>query len=791
MVDQQLAEALRRLDARLLLACDQEERRSTLLAGSGRSGWEGVRNLVRPSVGDLVPDEGTAEPLLPGDDSVFRRVGKALALEECELEALLVVLAPHVEPRYSSVYAVLQDDLSQSQPTVRLLFSLVAREPHRRAVLADSLGQAGRLVRSGFLSRVPGTFPPLGQPLGLPEDVTAALLGSSQPAVPDAIAQRWAVGRSEEGSSASWQVVYGSGDRSAMARSLADAGAPVVEVAVPPRPADPAAVCRAAWRVGMCTGALPLIDVAELEDGDVAPVARGLHELVNDLGGRAWLLCRNPVPLAVPHVEATSPSWASRRRGWIDEAERRGAALEEGDADRLAARHRLDRPEVARVFDVAPSLDADTLDEVAARMGVEHVRHSARSVPVRTFDDLVLRDTTRDGLDRLVHYVRTRDRVAFDLGLERRYRLARGPVALFAGRSGTGKTLAAEAVAAALGRPLHTVDLARLVSKYIGETEKHIDEVLTQAERASAVLFFDEADALFSNRLEKASNSSEHFANMLVGYLLQRIEVHDGLVILATNLRHAIDEAFLRRFQFRIEFPLPEPDERLRIWELMLAGGMQRADDVDLASLAHAHRLAGGDIRNAALKAIFLAHRTGRPLAQDDLERAVALELLEMGRLSRREDSELRMAEGADGVGPDRGELLRACLDDVHDQLDAYLRGRFLKEIHLVHGSPTEERLAGKRPAVSIALYRLAARRGDDGLRAGLIVSTWANLAEEESELLGVVHQALSGMALAPVRGHDAKLRVQESHDFDLLHRFWSSHEHPVRASVVVDVEIE
>jgi ATPase family associated with various cellular activities (AAA) len=792
VVDRFLGEALRRLDARLLDACDLEEQRAVLLAGDGRPGWDGVRNLARPAVGDLAAAGPAVEPLLPADDSVFRRVGKALGMDECELEALLVVLAPHVEPRYSAIYAVLQDDLGQPRPTERLLYALVARQPHRRRVLAESLGPAGRLVRSGFLARGAGHHPPLATPVALPEDVVAALLGWPEPPVPGALSTRRAVGTGDPDGpapdGAPWQVVYGSGDRSAVARAAAGPGTALVEVAVPPRSTtDPAAVCRAAWRVGVCTGALPVLDLSALDDADVTAVAQVVEELVADLGGRAWLVCRNPLPVAVPHVEAAAPAWATRRRRWLEEAERRGVPLAEADADRLAARHRLDAPGIRGVFEAATAWDAEALDEVAARMGVEHVRHSVRTAPVRTFDDLVLRDTTRDGLDRLVHYVRARDRVAEDLGLERRYRLERGPITLFSGRSGTGKTLAAEAVAGALGRPLHTVDLAQLVSKYIGETEKHVDEVLSQAERASAVLFFDEADALFSNRLEKASSSSEQFANMLVGYLLQRIETHDGLVILATNLRHSIDEAFLRRFQFRIEFPLPEADERLRIWDLMLPSGVERAGDVDLARLASEHRLAGGDIRNAALKAIFLAHRRGGPVTQDDLTRGVALELLEMGRLSRRSD----LDGGPDDLPADRGELLRACLDDVSEQLEDYLRARFLKEIHLVHGSPTEERLAGKRPAVSIALFRLAARRGADGLRAGLIVSTWAHLAEEESELLGVVHQALSNMALRPVRGRDTRLRVQESHDFDLLHRFWSSHDHPVRASVVVDVEIE
>ncbi|MGS2617461.1 ATP-binding protein [Micromonospora sp. LZ34] len=797
MLDVFLADALQRLDRRILDVCAEEERRAAQLAGDGGRGWTAVRNLVRPSVDDLIGKPTDRAGLLPGGPHVLRRIGAALGLVECELEVLLVLLAPHVEPRYQSVYAVLQDDLHQPRATERVLHTILGRDAERHRLLAASLGAAGRLVRSGLVVRLPGTYAPLARPLDLPEDLVAALFGSSEPPVAQALGQRW-TGTGEqpgppegagEPPSPALQVVFGHGDLAETALSLVPQQRRVVVVAVPTATADATAVAAAAWRAGLCTGALPLLDLSAVQEAEVGGVARTVEELVA-LGGTAWLLCRDPLPVPVPHLEVGPPTWAGRRDTWLAEASARGVALTSTEAGALAARHRLDGRGVRRVLDVATNScatpDADALDVVAAGMGVEHVRHSRRTIPTRGFEDLVLRPTTREALDRLVHYVKHRDQVAEDLGLERRYRLQRGPIALFSGLSGTGKTLAAEAVAAALGRPLHTVDLARLVSKYIGETEKNVDEVMSQAEQASAVLFFDEADSLFGNRTERTSSAGDHFANMLVGYLLQRIEQHDGTTILATNLRGGIDEAFLRRFQFRIEFPFPGADERERIWELMLPERVVRADDVDLGRLAKAHRLAGGDIRNAALKAVFLAHRRGTPLRQDDLERAIALELLEMGRLSRQPDGAQPGRRP-----PDRGELLRAGLDDLHDQLVLCLRQRFLKEIHVVHGSPTDELLAGKKPAVSVALFRVAARRGADGLRAGLVVSAWSHRAEEESELLGVVHEALTGMTLAPVHGRQARLRVQESHDFDLLHRFWSSHSHPVRPSVVLDVEIE
>ncbi|SDZ15081.1 ATPase family associated with various cellular activities (AAA) [Micromonospora pattaloongensis] len=798
MLDVFLIDALQRLDRRVLEVCAEEERRAEKLAGGGGRGWTAVRNLVRPSVADLVGQPADRAGLLPGGPHVLRRIGAALGLVECELEALVVLFAPHVEPRYQSVYAVLQDDLHQPRATERVLHAILGRDAERHRLLATSLGAAGRLVRSGLVVRLPGAFAPLARPLDLPEDLVAALFGAPEPPVPQALGQYWTSGSGEPPGlredagvppSPALQVVFGHGDLVETARSFVPRQRRLVVVGVPAAAADATAVAAAAWRAGLCTGALPLLDLTAVQEAEVGSVVRSVEDLVA-FGGAAWLLCRDPLAVPVPHVEALPAGWAGRRDTWLAEASARGVALTPGEAGALAARHRLDGRGVRRVLDVATdggaTADADALDAVAAGMGVEHVRHSRRTIPTRGFDDLVLRPTTREALDRLVHYVKHRDQLAEDLGLERRYRLQRGPVALFSGVSGTGKTLAAEAVAAALGRPLHTVDVARLVSKYIGETEKNVDEVMSQAERASAVLFFDEADSLFGNRTERTSNAGDHFANMLVGYLLQRIEQHDGPTILATNLRGGIDEAFLRRFQFRIEFPFPGADERERIWELMLPERVVRADDVDLGRLAKAHRLAGGDIRNAALKAVFLAHRRGAPVGQDDLERAIALELLEMGRLSRQPDGALSGPRL-----PDRGELLRTGLDDLHDQLAVCLRQRFLKEIHVVHGSPTDELLTGKKPAVSVALFRVAARRGADGLRAGLIVSAWSHRAEEESELLGVVHEALTGMALAPVHGRQARLRVQESHDFDLLHRFWSSHGHPVRPSVVLDVEIE
>ncbi len=789
MTDAVLADALTRLDALLLEACDREEARARVLAGDGSTGWAGVRNLVRPSMARLQRGDVPrgSDHLVPADaDHRLRRLADGLGLAEEALDVVVLLLAPHLEPRYQSVYAVLQDDLAQPLPTERLVKAVFGpgadggRDGAGSAVGAAAA--ASRLVRAGVVQRPPGAHAPGAQPLRLADDVVDVLRGVPRPAVAGAESWRWERGTAETGAHHRLLVVHGAGDRGAHSRELATRESDVLQVALPADPSAWLEVARTGWRLGVLTGALPVLDLASLPDDAALAVARDLDRLAAELGGRAWLLSRHPIALTVPHAEVGAPAWSERRGAWLAAAADAGVGLDTEAATRLATRYHFGAREIQQVIADAEGIDEAALDAAAARMGSAHVRHSLRTMPRRTFADVVLRDTTRESLDRLVFFVLNRDRVAQERGLAEALTVHRGPVVLFSGRSGTGKTLSAEAVAHAVGRPLHTVNLSQLVSKYIGDTEKHIDEVLDQAEKASAVLFFDEADTLFATRHENASSASEQFGNMLVGYLLQRIETHDGLVILSTNLRHAIDEAFLRRFHFRIEFPLPMAAEREAIWDLLLPSGEARGGDLELPAIAREHRLAGGDIRNAALRAVFLAEQRGDVVGRKDVEQAVALEMLELGRLSRRKPDE--------PTAPDRGELLRAFVDDLTDRLEEYLRARFLKEIHVVHGSPTDERLAGKRPAVSVAFFRLASRRGQGGLRAGFVVSAWSHVAEEESELLGVVDEALSHLTPAPAGGRPTTMRVQESNDFDLLHRFWSSHGHPVRPSLVVDAEI-
>lgn len=227
------------------------------------------------------------------------------------------------------------------------------------------------------------------------------------------------------------------------------------------------------------------------------------------------------------------------------------------------------------------------------------------------WDDLVLPESQRDLLRDIVDHVALAGKVFDDWRLATRQPRGTGVAALFAGPSGTGKTLAAEVLANALARDLYRIDLSQVVSKYIGETEKNLARIFSAAEAGGAILLFDEADALFGKRSE-VQDAHDRYANIEVSYLLQRMETYGGLSILTTNLRDALDKAFLRRLRFIVQFAYPGAEQRRRIWERAFPPELPLAD-LDYGRLAQ-FDLTGGAIRNVALAAAFLAARDGGPL---------------------------------------------------------------------------------------------------------------------------------------------------------------------------------
>jgi SpoVK/Ycf46/Vps4 family AAA+-type ATPase len=272
-------------------------------------------------------------------------------------------------------------------------------------------------------------------------------------------------------------------------------------------------------------------------------------------------------------------------------------------------------------------------DEACRRHSSRRFGSFARKITSRpTWDDLVLPDDRVDRLRELCDHARHRALVLERWGFDRKLTNGKGLGLLFVGAPGTGKTLAASVIAGELGLDLFQIDLASVVSKWIGETEKHLSRIFDEAERGHGVLFFDEADALFGKRTE-LQDAHDRYANLETSYLLQRIEEYEGIVILASNFRRNMDEAFVRRLRFIVDFPLPDERERLRIWERIWPAETPRAVDLDLGFMARRFELAGAYIRNIALAAAFLAAANGEPIAQRHLLHATRREYQKLGKM--------------------------------------------------------------------------------------------------------------------------------------------------------------
>jgi hypothetical protein len=294
------------------------------------------------------------------------------------------------------------------------------------------------------------------------------------------------------------------------------------------------------------------------------------------------------------------------------------------------------RPTADQLRALVPLQTADASpDDVMRRLSSGTLlRHARRIAPAVDWNDLVLPPSQEHRLRDLLDRYRYRHQVHED------WKLAAFPspgvVALFSGVSGTGKTMAAEVIAHELGVDLFRVDLAALVSKYIGETEKNLEEVFSAANAGSYVLLFDEADSLFGSR-SKVTDARDRYANMEVSYLLQRLETYDGFVVLTSNLQGNIDPAFLRRIHATITFTQPGPAERAVIWRHCLASAP--VDELDFDFIADRFDLVGGAIRNASLTAAFLAAARNEPVTMPDVLRATVQEMTKLGR--RPQDGQL------------------------------------------------------------------------------------------------------------------------------------------------------
>lgn len=582
----------------------------------------------------------------------LRQTARAFGLEAADVEILLVALAPDLDPRFERLYAYLHDDVSRRRASTGLALELCAGEP--LAAAERRRFEEGAPLVGGLLLVVEDLDRPfLTRSLRVPDRVTAHLLGGDEadpqvarllvravraplPGV-DVLARSLRAGARlayvREGTAAA--------GTSLAASAVAEAG--LVPLVLDLRRLGPAddrvGLAAAAAREARLRGGGLVVGPVDVFDEPDHQGVRAFAELpcpVVLVGSRTWdPMWSREVPLV---VSAPVLGHDERAALWRDAL---GEALPPTiDPAVATVQFRLAPEQVVRAAAAArrgaeaegrPVTISDIHQGARAQnaAGLERLAH--RVEPSATWDDLVLPADVRAQLHELCGRVRHRERVLDEWGMGSPTR-GRGITALFAGESGTGKTMSAEVIARDLGLDLYVIDLSTVVDKYIGETEKNLDRIFAEADRVNGVLLFDEADALFGKRSE-VQDARDRYANVEVAYLLQRMERFDGLAVLTSNLRANLDEAFTRRLDAIVDFPMPEEEDRLRLWDKHLRPGVPRDDDIDLAFLAKAFRLSGGSIRNIALGAALLAAAAGGPVGMAELVRATEREYRKLGRL--------------------------------------------------------------------------------------------------------------------------------------------------------------
>jgi hypothetical protein len=390
-------------------------------------------------------------------------------------------------------------------------------------------------------------------------------------------------------------------------------------------------------REALLSGAALLIRSTDFEGGEPLRWLRGLLDQL-----------RVPVALAIREggdlerldgwrITIPALDGPQSRQLWMESLGPLASRLN-GGVDRIVEHFRFDSGAIrfagALARNAAQPGHEEDLGNLTWNICRTHARRSLQQLALRIepkarWQDLVLPKTQVETLKQIVAYMRQRNVVHGRWGFADRYSRGLGATALFAGSSGTGKTMAAEVIGAELDLDLYQIDLSSVVSKYIGETEKNLRRVFDAAEESAAVLLFDEADALFGKRSE-VRDSHDRYANIEVSYLLQRMEAYSGLAILTTNMKSALDDAFLRRIRFIIQFPFPDLAGRQRIWERVFPGKTP-VGDLNFGLLARLN-VSGGVIRNIATHAAFLAAEEGKPVTMEMIRRAAQVEYAKLER---------------------------------------------------------------------------------------------------------------------------------------------------------------
>ena len=669
---QQLQHSLARIEALIRAAIERAQT-------AGQDPTDALRGLVITDEDvarqlDREPLEGLwgdseASLLQPFDDVAhlpFQQMIRRFSLNVLDSYILLLALAPEVDRRYERLYAYLHDDVSQRRPTVNLMMNLLGTELEQRFAVWERLQPHNPLRRFRLIeinaeaARPDAPF--LAQVLRVDHRIVAHLLGDSSidPRLKHHVKcedLQALLPTKFPATVSDMPIVYMRGGD--MMGQIEAAAALCVEhnmilisvnlAGLKENETEFDLLWRLAIREGYLAEAALFIDKWDStfsEQESQPPIA--LWEMLQAYPGPVFIVGKadwEPLDMyrqrRLIRLTYGLPAYPERRETWDILLAQHEIHVPDLELDELANKFRFTRRQIARAVQTASDMAvtrnepvnmADLYTGAQAHATLRLGKLASKIQPRYYWDDLILPPDQVTQLHELTNRALHAYRVHQEWGYGEKIAPTVRISALFAGDSGTGKTMSAEVVARALGLVMYKVDLSSVVSKYIGETEKNLGAIFDEARSSNAVLFFDEADALFGKRSE-VKDARDRYANIEVAYLLQQIETYDGVAIMATNLRQNLDEAFTRRLDFVIDFPFPESEYRQKIWRAHFPTLAPLGADVDFQEIAEAYRLAGGNIRNAAIAAAYLAAADGGVITMTHIRNAVRREHQKMGRL--------------------------------------------------------------------------------------------------------------------------------------------------------------
>jgi hypothetical protein len=607
-------------------------------------------------------------------------------LSPAEVDLLLIALAPELEPRYEILYAYLQDDVTRKRPSVDLALNLICRNEREKLLARRFLAPGGSLVHLHIVELLEEPHDRQATLLRKFVKIEDSVLRFLLEDAPTSLAlgaflmPQISVESLEVDSATRTQLrnladsVERAGDAKGVIRVVGSDRAELESVAaaiahsqqqhlitidLKDLESESADINGLIRDVALHDAVLAIFAAAVPETPSTAEEShraeharKHLWRVLDELRGHAVALGPEsifgemPLDLRIWKIELKGATFEQRRQAW--ETALAGVSGE-ADASRLADTFRFGGPHIRQAITLGHSLAAlrnpadpapsmSELMEAGRSLSGSNLRRFANVIQPRyTWSDIVLPDEKRQQLQHIAVRVKHRRTVHYDWGFGEKLSRGKGLNVLFAGQSGVGKTMAAEVLANDLSLVLFQIDLSSVVSKYIGETEKHLAAIFREAEMSQSLLFFDEADSLFGKRTE-VKDAHDRYANLEVNYLLQRIEQYEGLVILATNMQRNLDDAFLRRMQEVIDFPFPDEALRERIWRQHLPAGAPVEPNIDYGFLGRQFKLTGGNIKNAVMTAAFLAASAGKKIGMTEMIRGVRMELQKQGKLVMKAD---------------------------------------------------------------------------------------------------------------------------------------------------------